>query len=528
VNITKKGLDKDLKRLGRIEAATLAARRPRVSLALGLLFLALVWALASFQAGTAEHSFYIVVGGVIGGYMALNIGANDVANNVGPAVGSRALTMMGALVIAAIFEAAGAILAGGEVVSTISKSIVDPAFFSDTRIFIWAMTAALVAAALWINLATYVGAPVSTTHSIVGGVLGAGLAAAGTAAVNWPTLGAIVASWVISPVLGGVIAAGFFALVEFAVLRRTDRRAAAVRWVPVLVAIMAGTFALYLMTKGVKNIWRPSSATIAILTSLVTATAFFLVRPLVSRTAETMENRRKAVSDLFTVPLICSAALLSFAHGANDVANAVGPLAAIVSAAGSGAIATKVGIPWWVMFVGAIGISAGLVLFGPKLIQTVGSKITKLDRSRAFCVALSAAVTVIAASALGLPVSSTHIAVGGVFGVGFFRELHANHRRRRATADMFVDSVDNADFLRSQIASESAAPARVADDTTTIPAGSAQETPEQKALRKKAKAERRRLVRRQHFTTIVAAWLITVPFSATLAAATYYILSIML
>lgn len=508
----KKGLDRDLKRISRIEQATLAARQPMGSVSLGLMFLLTVFVFAVFQAGDAQFSAFIVAGGVIGGYMALNIGANDVANNVGPAVGSRALTMAGALVIAAIFETSGAILAGGDVVSTISKSIVDPSSFGDARIFIWAMTAALLAAALWINIATYVGAPVSTTHSIVGGVLGAGLAAAGVAAVSWITMGKIAASWVISPVLGGLIAAGFYGILEFTVLNKADKIAAAKRWIPIFVAVMVATFTGYLMIKGLKRIWKPDTTLVVTLSLFAFVATVVAVRPLIAKASFGLENRRKSVSDLFTVPLICSAALLSFGHGANDVANAVGPLAAIVSAVGSGEVAAKVEIPLWVMLVGAAGISAGLVLFGPKLVRTVGTKITKLDRSRAYCVALSAAVTVITASALGLPVSSTHIAVGGVFGVGFYREIRANRRgRRHSPAEVLVDSIEEADQLRSPL------------EERLHPDVDAGRTP-----KRVLKAERRRLVRRQHFVTIIAAWLITVPFSAAFAAMIFFALSAVL
>ena len=482
-------LDKDLKKIVRLEAATLAAGRGLTSLGIALLFLIAILVFAALQTGSADQSLFLVVAAVLGGYMALNIGANDVANNVGPAVGSRALTMVGALAIAAIFEAAGAIIAGGDVVSTISKGIIDPSGISDPQTFIWAMGSALLAAALWLNLATYVGAPVSTTHSIVGGVLGAGVAAIGVGAVNWETMSKIAASWVISPVLGGLVAALLYAFLRANVLDREDRIIAARRWVPVLVGVMATAFSVYLVMKGLKRIWKPDPLILAAIGALAFAATYAIVKPMVVRASQNLENRRKAVSGLFTVPLICSAALLSFAHGSNDVANAVGPLAAIVGVASSGEIAAKVEIPLWVMVVGAAGISLGLLLFGPKLIRTVGEKITRLDRARAFCVALSAALTVIVASTMGLPVSSTHIAVGAVFGVGFFREISAN--RNRAS-------------VRAQ-----------------LPLWSEDELPPEKLERKLKKRRRRQLVRRSHLFTIVAAWLITVPCAAFLAGLLY-------
>jgi PiT family inorganic phosphate transporter len=485
----KSTVDKDLKKIVRLEKAARRTGREAVPFGLGVIFLALVVVFTAIFNSQLEHVAFVVAAGVVGGYMALNIGANDVANNVGPAVGSRALTMIGALAIAAIFEAGGALIAGGDVVSTISKGIINPDLIPDPDTFIWAMLAALLSAALWINLATYIGAPVSTTHAIVGGVMGSGVAAAGFSSVNWITMIKIAASWVISPVLGGVIAAAFLGFIKFAILFREDRIAAARRWVPLLIAIMAATFSMYLAMKGLKKVWHPPVWAIPAIGAAAFAIGFALVRPIVARKAATLENRRKAVSSLFTIPLICSAALLSFAHGANDVANAVGPLAAIVSSATGGGVATKVGLPGWVLLVGAIGISMGLVLYGPKLIRTVGEKITKLDQIRAFCVALSAAITVIVASALGLPVSSTHIAVGGVFGVGFFREFLVNRPNNR-----------NA-------------------QKRALKAAHAMEAGNSKTIKKLEKAEKRRLVRRRHLMTIIAAWLVTVPLAALLAAA---------
>ncbi len=211
------------------------ARGPRLAaLGLGAIFLALVWGFTALRSGDDPAGVFIILASVVGGYMALNIGANDVANNMGPAVGARALTMTGALVIAAVFEALGAILAGGEVVATVSKGIIDPSLIPSSDVFISGMLAALFAAALWVNLATVISAPVSTTHAIVGGVMGAGIAAAGFAVVNWGTMSKIAASWVISPLLGGVVAALFLGFMKIAITDQDDKIAAAKRWVPVL------------------------------------------------------------------------------------------------------------------------------------------------------------------------------------------------------------------------------------------------------------------------------------------------------
>jgi PiT family inorganic phosphate transporter len=414
--------------------------------------------------------------------MAVNIGANDVANNMGPAVGAKAVTLGGALLIAAICETAGALLAGGDVVSTVSRGIVAPESVAEPAVFLWAMMAALLAGALWINLATWLGAPVSTTHSIVGGVMGAGIAAAGFAAVNWGVMGKIAASWVISPVLGGAIAALFLAIVNNRIIYREDKIAAARTWVPVLIGVMGGVFATYMAMKGLKKLVHLSLGESVLIGVAIAIPLTLLMRPVIRRQSRGLENRTKSLKALFSIPLVLSAALLSFAHGANDVANAVGPLAAIVHAVQDGASGDRVMIPVWVMVVGAVGLSVGLMLFGPKLINIVGSEITRLNAMRAWCVALSAAVVVIIASWLGLPVSSTHIAIGGIFGVGFYRE-----------------------WYHEKILKENR-------DLSALPV---------------EERTRRKVVRRSHLMTILAAWVITVPATAALSAALFWMATIL-
>ncbi|CUH47288.1 inorganic phosphate transporter [Ruegeria atlantica] len=477
-------LDSDLHRISRLEHANVHVARPLLAPGIALAFIVIAGLIAAILFGRADGGLIVIAAAGFGAYMAINIGANDVANNMGPAVGANALTMGGAIAIAAVAESAGALLAGGDVVSTISKGIIDPASVQNSNVFIWAMMAALISSALWVNLATWVGAPVSTTHSVVGGVMGAGIAAAGLSAVSWGTMSAIAASWVISPVLGGAIAAGFLALIKAKIQYQDDKIAAARRWVPILVAVMAGAFATYLSVKGLKRIVK-IDLEIALLIGLTSGIlAWAMTVPWVRRKSEGLENRTKSLKVLFGLPLVISAGFLSFAHGANDVANAVGPLAAIVHAAEFGDFASKVTIPTWVMVIGAFGISFGLFLFGPKLIRMVGSQITKLNPMRAFCVALSAAITVIVASWLGLPVSSTHIAVGAVFGVGFYREWNQDRRRKQSND---------------------------------------RRPPELRLAREEQR--RRKLVRRSHFMTIIAAWVITVPAAAAMSAVIFWILT---
>ncbi len=496
----------------------------RYRIGLSLLFLLGVWlTVGAFSQGT-PNSMLLMAAAVIGGYMAINIGANDVANNVGPAVGSGALSLGAAVIIAAIFESAGALIAGGDVVSTIKGGIIDPSNLDSAQAFVWLMTAALLAGALWLNLATWMGAPVSTTHSIVGGVLGAGIAAGGWGIADWAVMGKIAASWVISPVLGGALAALFLYLVKKTVLYRKDVIPAARTFVPMLVAVMAWAFGTYLMIKGVKKVVKVDFLTASLVGLVAAAVVYAAVRALVKRRAATMENSAVGVSTLFTWPLIFAAALLSFAHGANDVANAIGPLAAINDALSSGGVVTAASIPLWVMMVGALGLAVGLMLFGPRLIKTVGSEITELDKTRAFCVALSAALTVILASQLGLPVSSTHIAIGGVFGVGFLREyLKSNYATQLHKIMEHHDAEEQArlkpflDDFRNASVEEMEDLLKQAKKKKQVPLSKS----ERKRLKKLYREE---MVKRSHLVKIAAAWIITVPASAIMAALLFFTL----
>lgn len=496
----------------------------RYRIGLSLLFLLGVWLVVGAFSEGMPNSTLLMAAAVIGGYMAINIGANDVANNVGPAVGSGALSLGAAVILAGVFESAGALIAGGDVVSTIKGGIIDPSSLEDGREFVWLMTAALLAGALWLNLATWMGAPVSTTHAIVGGVLGAGIAAGGWGIADWAVMGKIAASWVISPVLGGALAALFLFIINKTVLYRKNVIPAARTFVPWLVAIMAWAFGTYLMVKGVKKIIKVDFLEASLVGLVAAVIAFFVVRSLASRRAATMENSANGVNTLFTWPLIFAAALLSFAHGANDVANAIGPLAAINDALSNGEVVTASSIPLWVMMIGALGLTVGLMLFGPRLIKTVGSEITELDKTRAFCIALSAALTVILASQLGLPVSSTHIAIGGVFGVGFLREYLKSNYATQLHKIMEERDVDDQERLkpflddfRNASVEEMEKLLKRAKKKKYVPLTKS----DRKRLKKIYKEE---MVKRSHLVRIGAAWIITVPASACMAAVLFYTL----
>jgi len=515
----------EIQSFSKIEKATESGRKELFRIGTAMLFIIGIMLFTSQHgAGTPGH-IMLVIAGMIGGYMAMNIGANDVANNVGPAVGSKALTMTGAIVLAAAFEAAGALIAGGDVVSTIKKGIIDPVLIADSDTFIWLMMAALLAGAIWLNLATIAGAPVSTTHSIVGGVLGAGIAAGGWDIANWGKMGAIASSWVISPVLGGLIAAGFLYLIKRTITYQTDMITAAKRMVPLLILFMAWAFSTYLVLKGLKKIWKVDFGTAALVGMVISAMIYMAVRPMISKFADRLSNDKQSVNQLFTMPLIFAAALLSFAHGANDVANAVGPLAAINDAILSGGVAAKASIPLWVMMVGAVGIAIGLALYGPKLIKTVGSEITELDKMRAFCIAMAAAITVIIATQLGLPVSSTHIAVGGVFGVGFLREFIKTSYSHMVQEIKHHHEDDNPEEVEAfLLAFKKASIDEKGNMLQQLKERSAKAhltKKERKALRKLYRHE---LVKRSALLKIAAAWVITVPVSGLLAALIYFMI----
>lgn len=517
-----------------------------IKLGFALFFMVAVLTYSFMSTGGVPNNMFLAIAALFGAYMAMNIGANDVANNVGPAVGSKALTMGGAIVIAAIFEASGALIAGGDVVNTIKKGIIDiDAFGGNTDSFIWAMMAALLAAALWLNFATMAKAPVSTTHSIVGGVMGAGIAAAGFGIVAWGTMAKIAASWIISPLLGGIIAASFLFAIKKTMVFKENKIEAAVKWVPVFVAIMSWAFVTYLTLKGLKKVWpsivdiliflpdtkKPTFVVAALFGLIVAIVVYLVLKTIIAKKAHTIENTRAGINMLFTVPLIFAAALLSFAHGANDVANAIGPLAAINDAVMSGGISVKAGIPLWVMAVGAIGIAVGLALYGPKLIKTVGSEITELDQMRAFSVAMAASITVIIASQLGLPVSSTHIAVGGIFGVGFLREyLDTTDVKDEITheKELILDEKKHLKALHAELKTlEGKEEKEKADYERIVDLYKMIDDEEEliKESKKHLKSARKvKYVKREAVKKIIAAWVITVPAAAVLSAAIYFMI----
>jgi PiT family inorganic phosphate transporter len=524
----------------RSRAGFVSQNQDVLQLGAALAFLLLVGLFASLRGGdmaglSGPAVWLLIISAVVGAYMAMNIGANDVANNLGPAVGSGALTMGSAIMIAAVFEAMGAIVAGGEVVGTIKGGIIDSKQIANASLFAWVMFSALLAGALWLNLATAIGAPVSTTHSIIGAVMGAGIAAGGWGLVNWDTIGNIVLSWLISPLAGGAIAAAFLYIIKRSITYRSEMTEAAARVVPWLIAVMAWTFGTYMMLKGLGQLVHVSFLVAVIGGGAIAAVVLVLVRKPVARLAQKQDNSKQGVNRLFTWPLVCSAALLSFAHGANDVANAVGPLAAIYEAVKSGAIATKAATPMWVMVLGALGLSVGLALYGARLIKTVGKEITELDNMRAYSIAMAATITVIFASQLGMPVSTTHVTIGAVFGVGFLRELlKVNYSKMEAVVFAGHQGGDREEvqtYLQRFQSAEVADKKRMLADMkrrTKLREQSEGAVFAKNERRAFKKAYKKEIVKRSAVLRIVAAWIITVPATAVLAAILFQIVAAVL
>ena len=374
---------------------------------------------------------YIILAAVFGGFMAWGIGANDVANAMATSVGSKAITIKQAIIIAAIFEFAGAVLAGGAVTSTIRKGIIDSSSVTgNPELLVFGMLASLLAAGCWLLVASKRGWPVSTTHSIVGAVVGFAAVGIGTEAIKWGKVGDIVLSWIITPMIAGFIAFLIFQTVHHLILKQENPLAKAKRYVPVYMFLTAFVLSLVTIKKGLKHIGLEltdvQGYAIATLSGIVVALigAFFISKIKVDKEKE-KEFHFHTVEKVFAVLMVITASGLAFAHGSNDVANAVGPVAAIVSTATTGVVAAQSGVDVWILLLGGIGIVIGLATFGVRVIRTVGEKITHLTPSRGFAAELAASTTIVVASGTGMPISTTQTLVGAVLGVGMARGISA-------------------------------------------------------------------------------------------------------
>jgi inorganic phosphate transporter, PiT family len=381
-------------------------------------------------------TLYLILAAASGLFMAWGIGANDVANAMGTSVGSRALSLRQAIVIAAIFEFLGAVLAGGQVTATIRKGIFDPGLLAGSpELLVFGMLASLLAAAIWLVVASYFGWPVSTTHSIVGAIVGFAMVGIGFAAVQWAKVGSIVASWVVSPLLAGMLAFALFRSVQRLIFDAGDPFRAAKRYVPAYIFLVGFIIALVTLLKGLKHVGLELSVGQSYLLATAVGLLAMVIGAILVRRIRLQADADRDfsfanVERVFAVLMVFTACAMAFAHGSNDVANAIGPVAAIVGVVQSGGEVTQKSIlPLWVLVVGAVGIVAGLATYGVRVMAVVGQRITELTPSRGFAATLAAAATVVVASGTGLPISTTHTLVGAVLGVGMARGIAAINLR---------------------------------------------------------------------------------------------------
>ena len=373
----------------------------------------------------------LTIASLIGLYMAANIGANDLANAMGTSVGSRALTLKQAVLVSIIANVLGAVLAGGHVTSTISKGIIEPGLLAnDPNRLMLGMFAALISASLWVHLATHFGLPVSTTHAIVGAVVGFGIISVGAGAVSWGKIITIGVSWVISPAAGALIAGSIFYFTEKKIMAARDPHAAAVHYAPALIFVVILVLILSFIFKGLKNLHLELGffQTLLLATPCAALAGLFgrkWVRWQVGLRSELRPSSRgySPVESLFARLQVLTACYVAFAHGANDVANAIGPLAVIFSVVKTKSVALQVEVSFWMLFVGGIAVGGGLLAFGARVMETIGKNITEITPIRGFCAEFGAATTILICSRLGLPVSTTHVLVGAVVGVGLMRGM---------------------------------------------------------------------------------------------------------
>ncbi|WP_068545630.1 inorganic phosphate transporter [Thalassotalea crassostreae] len=377
-------------------------------------------------------STLVIFAAIVGFIMAWGIGANDVANAMGTSVGSKALTIKQAILIAMVFEFAGAYLAGGEVTSTIRKGIIDASFYVDIpEQLVFGMISALLAAGVWLLIASYMGWPVSTTHSIVGAIIGFSAIGVSVDTVNWGAVLGIVGSWIVTPLIAGVFSFIIFNSAQKLIFDTDNPLQQAKKWVPLYMFLAGFILSLVTIKKGLKHVGLELGAVEGYLWAIGVAIVVAIVGKIfISRLNFKESKNRRAnyinVEKVFAVLMVITACCMAFAHGSNDVANAIGPLAAVVSIVGSdGEIASKAALAWWILPLGGFGIVAGLALFGHRVMATIGTGITHLTPSRGFAAELAAACTVVVASGTGLPISTTQTLVGAVLGVGMARGIAA-------------------------------------------------------------------------------------------------------
>jgi PiT family inorganic phosphate transporter len=484
-------------------------------------FLLCIAALAFIHTERLQHAPLVLVAVLIGAYLALNIGANDSANNIGTAVGSGALTLTSAMLLAVIGELAGAFFAGDPVNARLRETLFHPSILGDGPMLSHVLIAGMLAGALWLHLATVLRLPVSATHSVIGGLLGAALFARGWNAVQWDQIGSIALIWLTTPLLSAFIAGLALYTLERTVSFRPDLIGAARKQVPILTSLLSFLLADYFFVTLAPPDWRASQS--HLLASLAVAVAIFLIsQPRIHRMAQQIKNNRQGVNQLFDAPLVLAAGFFAFAHGANDVANITAPLTSVIAIATAQHSPGQFMAPFWVLATAALGIAAGLLIYGSRLIRTVGSEITEIDKLRAFCIALSAATVVLTASHFGFPVSTTHTLIGSIFGVGLLREfIRLNDRKTLEKIRKCYAGEDRAaleQFLRRY---QGATLPRKRDMLDGLYQERGKIYLSNKELKTINEAQHRELLKHTLFKRIIGFWLLTIPAAALLGGILY-------
>lgn len=465
-----------------------------------------------------DNTMLLFLAVVVGGYLALNIGANDAANNIGTAVGSGAITLGGALAVAVAGELAGAFLASDPVSTRLRANIFDPCVFGGGEVLAQVLAAGMLAGAFWLHLATVMKTPISATHSVIGGLLGAGVYAGGWGVAQWDQISSFALIWLATPLAAALVGGSVLYAIEHLVISGPNLIGQARARVPLLIALLSLLLANYFFVKVAPEDWAIREDHL-IAGMAIAVSVFLIAQPWVHRMAQTIKNNRQGVSKLFVMPLILATAFFAFAHGANNAGNVAAPLAAIATIASDGMSPDEILLPTWTLAVSAFGIATGLLLYGSRIVHTVGSEITEIDKLRAFCIMFSAALVIGAASHFGFPVSTTHTVVGSIFGVGLFRELVQLNERR--TLEKIRKCHDGKDIQALESFLQRFQGATLPKKHQMLDAlyrehGEVRLTP--KEIRRINKLYHRGLVKRSLFRRILGFWILTIPSAALLGA----------
>jgi PiT family inorganic phosphate transporter len=485
-------------------------------------FILFAAAIAYATADNIHNHALLLAAVMVAAYLALNIGANDSANNIGTAVGSGALTLTAAIVLAAVSELAGAFLAGDPVSTRLREGLFHSGILDQQQILGNVLISGMLAGAIWLHFSSLLRIPVSATHSVIGGLLGAAVYARGWTVIQWDQIGSIAVIWLVTPLAAGLIAGLALYTLERTVSFKPNLIGAARTQVPALTSLLSFLLADYFFVELAPAHWRASQS--HLLASLSVALVVFLIsQPHVHRMAQKIKNNRHGVNQLFVAPLVVAAGFFAFAHGANDVANVTAPLALLIDIAAT-SDAKGLESPFWTLTVAALGFAAGLAIYGKRLVKTVGSEITEIDKLRAFCIALSAAIVVFTASHFGFPVSTTHTLIGSIFGVGLLRELiRQNDRKTLEKVRKCYAGEDKEALERFLNRYQGATLPHKRDMLEGLYREHGEVSLSRKELKTINEAHHRQLLKRTLFKRIIGFWLLTIPTAGLLGGLIFFI-----